>query len=90
MISRIYYGVLHFLVWEMSIINIDKKKFHKDAIDKINENDSAIGSFMLKMQKFRTDADYSLNKSVDMGTVGKFMATYEMIMSPYGNIEDMI
>lgn len=83
MISRIYYGVLHFLVWEMNIINIDRDKFHKDAIDKINENDSAIGSFMLKMKTFRTTADYFLYKSVDMRTVERFMAIYEMIMSPY-------
>ena len=36
MISTIYYGVLHYLVWEMGIIIIDKKNFHKEAIDKIN------------------------------------------------------
>ena len=69
MISTIYYGVLHYLVWEMGIIIIDKKNFHKEAIDKINIEDSTIGSFLLKMFEFRTVADYKLHKSVDMKTV---------------------
>ncbi len=84
MISRIYYGVLHFLVWEMNIINININKFHKDATDKINVEDSTIGSFLLKMFEFRTVADYKLDKSVNMKTVKRFMAVYEAIMAPYG------
>lgn len=81
MISRIYYGVLHFLIWEMHILYINEKRFHKDAIDKINENNSTIGSFLLKMQEFRTTADYFLNKSVD---IKKFKKIYNIIMGPYG------
>ena len=89
MISRIYYGVLHFLVWEMNIRNIDKERFHRDAINKININDSSTGSYMLKMQVYRNTADYDLNKSVDMSIVEKFMVVYEIIMIPYGVDEEL-
>lgn len=83
-INRIYYGVLHFLIWEMRIIAINKKKFHKEAIQKINENNSSIGSYLLKMQGFRNKADYYLDQTVDKKTVDEFMLIYEIIITPYG------
>lgn len=83
MINRIYYGVLHFLIWEMGIIVINKERFHKEAIQKINKNDSSIGSYLLKMQKFRNTADYYLDQIVDKRTVDRFMLFYEIIIPPY-------
>ena len=83
-ISRIYYGILHYFIVEFQIKNINDKLYHKDAIAKINLKDSTIGSLIVKIQGFRTKADYFLNRIINSNDLYIFKQTCKQIMLPYG------
>ena len=82
-ISRIYYGILHFFVFNMKIRIVNNKRFHKEAIEKINIQDSYVGSLIVKIQGLRNKADYNLNQPIDSNEYARFMLTCKIMMSPY-------
>ncbi len=75
-IGRIYYGILHHIRLIKKLSHIDTEHFNTELIDKINDLDSILGNHLISMKTFRTDADYYLNRRIDLDS---FLKTFERV-----------